>query len=81
MDGFRGDSRPGPASDGVELSVELEHAIGYAGAVFDGLQYHPNGRDYVYAAGACVGTCHSLRCCAMSRFHSEESLVGSRLIH
>jgi hypothetical protein len=55
MDGFRGDSRGGgPASD-VDLSIELEHAIGYAGAVFDGVQYHPNGRDYVYAAGACVG--------------------------
>lgn len=39
----------------VDISVELEHAIGFAGAVYDGQHYHPNGRDFVYAAGATVG--------------------------
>lgn len=43
-------------SDVPDVSVELEHSIGFAGAVYDGQHYHPNGRDYVYAAGACVGT-------------------------
>lgn len=45
---------PAPAT-GTDIAVELEHSIGFAGAVFDGQHYHPNGRDYVYSAGACVG--------------------------
>ena len=38
----------------VEASMELEHAIGFAGSLRDCLQFHPNGRDVVYAAGGCV---------------------------
>mgnify|MGYP006897293795 CR=1 FL=1 len=38
-----------------DVSVELEHAIGFGAAVMDGQHWHPNRRDYVYAAGACVG--------------------------
>ena len=36
-------------------TIELEHAIGFAGCVPGGLRYHPNGRDFVYTAGGCVG--------------------------
>ena len=55
LPGLGGESRGRPATASVEITVELEHAIGFAGAVYDGQHYHPNGRDFVYAAGACVG--------------------------
>lgn len=42
-------------------TIELEHAIGFAGCVPGGLRYHPNGRDFVYTAGGCVGEC-GVRC-------------------
>lgn len=38
----------------VDASMELEHAIGFAGNLRNCLQFHPNGRDIVYAAGGCV---------------------------
>ena len=50
-------SRGGVAPAPAEVSVELEHAISFAGAVYDGLHAHPNGRDFVYVSGACVGAC------------------------
>lgn len=53
--GSRPASHARPTSGPIDISVELEHAIGFAGAVYDGQHYHPNGRDFVYAAGACVG--------------------------
>ena len=43
-----GDDASAPAS------MELEHAIGFAGSLRNCLQFHPNGRDIVYAAGGCV---------------------------
>lgn len=36
------------------MTIELEHAIGFACAVPGGLRYHPNGRDFVYTAGGCI---------------------------
>ena len=36
-------------------AMELEHAIGFAGAVLGGLALHPNGRHFVTAVGGCVG--------------------------
>lgn len=38
----------------ASASMELEHAIGFAGSLRNCLQFHPNGRDIVYAAGGCV---------------------------
>ena len=37
------DQGKGPAA-----ALELEHAIGYSGMVYDSLVYHPNGQDFVY---------------------------------
>ena len=34
----------------------MEHAIGFT-ALRGGLHYHPNGREYVYAAGASIVVC------------------------
>lgn len=34
-------------------TIELEHAIGYSG-IPEGLHYHSNGREFIYAAGGCV---------------------------
>ncbi|KAH8074385.1 WD repeat-containing protein [Aureococcus anophagefferens] len=42
-----------PAED---LPIELEHAIGLS-ALRGGLHYHPNGREYLYAAGASIVVC------------------------
>ncbi|OQS03482.1 cleavage induced hypothetical protein [Thraustotheca clavata] len=33
--------------------MELEHAIGFSG-IPSGLQYHPNGTEYVYPTGGCI---------------------------
>ena len=50
-----GDSaRSGLQDAAVSASMELEHAIGFTGGLRDCLQFHPNGRDIVYAAGGCV---------------------------
>ena len=38
-------------------ALELEHAIGYSGRVYDALVYHPNGTDFVYPAGGCLVVC------------------------
>ncbi len=54
---------PAPA----EVSVELEHAIGFAGAVYDGVHVHPNGKEFVYVAGACVGAFNG-RCGRIAQF-------------
>jgi len=37
----------------MEPTIELEHAIGFAGQPHS-LFLHPNGREFVYLAGACV---------------------------
>ena len=37
----------------IPPTIELEHAIGFAGQP-NSLYLHPNGREYVYLAGACV---------------------------
>ncbi|KAH8044466.1 WD repeat-containing protein [Aureococcus anophagefferens] len=42
-----------PAED---LPIELEHAIGLS-TLRGGLHYHPNGREYLYAAGASIVVC------------------------
>ena len=44
-----GDDAPSPA-------VELEHAVGYS-ALKGGLKYHPNEREYLFAAGASIIVC------------------------
>lgn len=36
--------------------IELEHAIGLS-ALRGGLHYHPNGKEYLYAAGASIVVC------------------------
>ena len=36
-----------------EPTIELEHAIGYSGIPMS-LHYHPNGKEFVYAAGGCI---------------------------
>ena len=46
------DQGKGPAA-----ALELEHAIGYSGMVYDSLVYHPNGQDFVYPAGGCLVVC------------------------
>ena len=46
-----GETAPSPAT------FELEHAVGYSGAVRDSLVMHPNGQDLLYAAGGCVVAC------------------------
>ena len=42
---------------GPAAALELEHAIGYSGMVYDSLVYHPNGQDFVYPAGGCLVVC------------------------
>jgi hypothetical protein len=42
------------AAEGA-VAIELEHAIGYSGAVYDGLHLLKEGRQCVYAAGSCIG--------------------------
>lgn len=41
----------------VDATIELEHAIGFAGSVPGALLYHPNGKDFIYVAGGCVVIC------------------------
>lgn len=40
-----------------QTTVELEHAIGFAG-VSAGLHYLPDGENFVYAAGGCIVICN-----------------------
>lgn len=57
-----GGGESGAGGGGLDApTIELEHAIGFAGCVPGGLRYHPNGRDFVYTAGGCVGEC-GVRC-------------------
>eukprot|EP01138_Halocafeteria_seosinensis_P009114 gb/GECG01009315.1/.p1 GENE.gb/GECG01009315.1/~~gb/GECG01009315.1/.p1 ORF type:complete len:660 (+),score=67.10 gb/GECG01009315.1/:1-1980(+) len=54
-----GSSQRQPPKETQQLSVhaglELEHALGFAGEVFDGLHFLPNDGDtYIYPAGACI---------------------------
>ncbi|KAG5188453.1 quinon protein alcohol dehydrogenase-like superfamily [Tribonema minus] len=49
--------------------MELEHAVGFRG-IPGGLHYHPNGKDFVYAAGATVVICD------LSDPHAQSILVG-----
>lgn len=39
--------------DPIDPTIELEHAVGFAGQP-NSLFLHPNGREYIYVAGACV---------------------------
>jgi cilia- and flagella-associated protein 52 len=52
---------PAQSSEGRDgapaAALELEHAIGYNGRVYDSLIYHPNGTDFVYPAGGCLVVC------------------------
>lgn len=41
----------------VDATIELEHAIGFAGSVPGSLLYHPNGKDFLYVVGGCIGEC------------------------
>eukprot|EP00906_Rhabdomonas_costata_P031743 RCo044797 len=45
-----------PYGDGAGVVMELEHAIGFSPALRGGggLVLHPNGREFLYASGACV---------------------------
>ena len=52
--GSRGGSQGGLQDEPASASMELEHAIGFTGNLRNCLQFHPNGRDIVYAAGGCV---------------------------
>ena len=47
--GVEGDGGGSPA-------VELEHAVGFS-AIKGGLKYHPNEREYLFAAGASIIVC------------------------
>jgi WD40 repeat protein len=40
-----------------DAPIELEHAIGIS-TIRGGLHYHPNGREYMYAAGASIIVCN-----------------------
>ena len=55
MSAYNGQPLDPAAGDG-EVTMELEHAIGYL-AIPGGLHYHPNGKDFVYAAGGTVIVC------------------------
>lgn len=39
----------------MSATFELEHAIGYSGAVLGALHLHPNGVNFISAAGGCLG--------------------------
>lgn len=43
-------------------TLSLEYAIGYSGTLPNSLVKHPNGQDYVYVAGGCIGTHIHLLC-------------------
>lgn len=43
------------ASGSSPIGLELEHAIGFAGGLYDSLHCSPDGEHYYHAAGACVG--------------------------
>eukprot|EP00611_Tribonema_gayanum_P032523 TRINITY_DN9777_c0_g1_i1.p1 TRINITY_DN9777_c0_g1~~TRINITY_DN9777_c0_g1_i1.p1 ORF type:complete len:614 (+),score=249.53 TRINITY_DN9777_c0_g1_i1:165-2006(+) len=53
----------------MDVTMELEHAVGFRG-IPGGLHYHPNGKDFVYAAGATVVICD------LSDPHAQSILVG-----
>ena len=46
----------GTGEDAPSPAVELEHAVGYS-ALKGGLKYHPNEREYLFAAGASIIVC------------------------
>eukprot|EP00617_Octactis_speculum_P023926 CAMPEP_0185769252 /NCGR_PEP_ID=MMETSP1174-20130828/53472_1 /TAXON_ID=35687 /ORGANISM="Dictyocha speculum, Strain CCMP1381" /LENGTH=614 /DNA_ID=CAMNT_0028454245 /DNA_START=34 /DNA_END=1875 /DNA_ORIENTATION=- len=52
---------------GAEVQLELEHAIGYSGGK---ICWHPNGKNYVYAARA------SLFICNLEDPHEQSFLLG-----
>lgn len=57
-----GVSAQAPEAQAPPPGLELEHALGLAGEVFDGLHFHPDDGDtYIYPAGACIGTLVTLR--------------------
>ena len=53
MEGKMGGGGP-PSSGSMEPEIVLEHAIGFAGGLPSGLVMHPNGHEYVCAAGGAV---------------------------
>ena len=53
MEGKMGAGGP-PSSGSMEPEIVLEHAIGFAGGLPSGLVLHPNGHEYVCAAGGTV---------------------------
>ena len=46
-----------PSKDPTTDILELEHAIGYSGRITQSSYLHPNGKDFVYIAGGCIGIC------------------------
>lgn len=59
-------TKPEPGEGSASAAaIELEHGIGYTSTARNGIVLHPNGRDYVSAVGACIGTT-TLSCTGLS---------------